>query len=190
MKKAIFLDREGTINEKIPGREFIAKIEDFKFLPNAINALNLLSEKDFLLIIITNQTGIGKGYYTEEQYNNVNEFMLSEFKNKNIKINGAYFCKHAPEENCECRKPNLGMVNQAKEDFDINLKESYVIGDKTSDIKLGENAGCKTILVKTGHAGKDGKFEIKPDFTAEDLYDAALIILNRRSVDNQPYKCL
>lgn len=174
--KAIFLDRDGTIN--YDPLAYITKAEDFKFLPRVIDALKLVPKEKYKLIIISNQGGIGEKKYTEKDLAEIHKKMLNELSINNITIDGIYYCPHAPSANCKCRKPKPTMIEKAKNDFNINLSKSYFIGDKTGDIKAGENAGCKTILVKTGYAGKDNHYEIHPNFVAKDLYEAINIILN------------
>jgi len=176
MNKAVFLDRDGVINVD---KEYVHKIEDFDFIPRAIDALKILSKTNFKIIIVTDQSGIGRGYYTVKDYNAVTEYMLSEFNKNNIRIDEIYYCPHHPEENCECRKPNKKLILNAEKSFNLDLEKSYIIGDKTKDIMLGKNAGCKTIAVKTGKGGNDGEFDVKPDFIADDLSDAVNIILSK-----------
>ena len=173
MKKAIFLDRDGTIVED---SGYAHKIEDLKLLPNSIKGLKLL--KDFKLFIATNQSGIGRGIYTFQDFANINNHLLKEFKKGSIKIEKIYFCPHKPEDNCECRKPKTKLLKEAEKEFKLDLKESFAIGDKKSDIELGKNAGCKTILVLTGN-GTQAKKEINADFVAKDLLDAAKWIIKK-----------
>lgn len=176
MNKAVFLDRDGTINIDYG---YVRKIANFEFIPGVFDALKELAKTGFKIIIITDQSGIGRGYYTEEDYKNLTKYMVKEFEKSSIKIDGIYYCPHSPESSCSCRKPEIGMIKKAKEDFNIDLKKSYFIGDRTSDIQCGHNAGCKTILVKTGNAGEDGRYSMRPDFVADDLYEAVNLILNK-----------
>jgi len=170
MKKAIFLDRDGTINYD---KHYVHKIEDWEFIPGAVEGLKLLSDEGYLLIIITNQSGISRGYYTVKELDILHNYLIKHLKERDIHITKIYFCPHHPKDDCSCRKPAQGMINQAVKELDIDLGESFCIGDKTCDIKLGKDAGCTTILVKTGKAGSDGEHHVLPDFIAEDLYDAA-----------------
>ncbi len=170
MKKAIFLDRDGVINID---KGYTHKIEDLKFENNAIEGLKLLQNKDHTLILLSNQAGIGRGFYTVKQYRAFMENMFNRLGRHGIKISKDYFCPHPPNKNCKCRKPETGMLEQAIRDFSIDISKSWIIGDKTSDIELGRRAGLRTILVRTGYAGKDGLFEINPYYTAKDLLDAA-----------------
>ena len=175
--KAILLDRDGTIN--YDPHAYIAKAEDFEFLPRVIDALKLVPKEEYKMIIVTNQGGIGTKEYTEEDLAEIHKKMLDELSQNNVTIDGIYYCPHAPVAKCNCRKPKPTMIEKAKNDFKINLSESYFIGDKTGDIKAGENAGCKTILVKTGYAGKDNHYKIHPNHVAKDLYEAINIILTK-----------
>jgi UDP-N-acetylmuramoyl-tripeptide--D-alanyl-D-alanine ligase len=189
-RKAIFLDRDGVINVDVG---YTHKIEDLAFEQGAIEGLKKLSGSDYLLIITTGQSGIGRGKYTEGDYNLFMGALLDELKRNDVRIDVTYFCPHHPEKamgdykkDCECRKPKTGMIAQSKEDFrkkgiEIDIEGSYVIGDKTDDIKMGENAGCKTILVmcRSGKQGKDNHYQVSPTHVAQNLDDAADWILRQ-----------
>ena len=180
MKKAIFMDRDGFICEEknlfYKGSP-ITLPEQFEWIPQSKEALAFLSKlENTLLVIITNQSSINKGILSLENFHKINKPIYDELRKNNRNLDGLYFCPHLPEENCGCRKPKRGMVLQAKKDLNINLNKSYFIGDKTSDIKTGKNAGCKTVLVRTGYGGRDYKFNIKPDFITENLWEARLLI--------------
>jgi D-glycero-D-manno-heptose 1,7-bisphosphate phosphatase len=175
-KPAIFLDRDGTINEEI---EYLHEPEKFKLLPNALTGLKKLRDMDYRLIIVTTQAGIGLGYFTKEDFFRVNRKMFGLLADENIEIDKIYFCPHNVTEDCSCRKPKIGLIEQAQKDLNIDMAHSYIIGDKTADIQAGVNANLRTILVQTGHAGKDKEFPVQPDFVAEDLLDAANWILTR-----------
>ena len=173
MNAAIFLDRDGVIVEDVG---YAHKIGDFKLIPKAVEGLKLL--KNYKLFIITNQSGIGRGYYTMKDFENFNNYLIQELKKHNIKIEKTYVCPHKPEDNCDCRKPKVKLLKAAEKEFGIDLKKSFVIGDKTADIEMGRNAGCKTILVLAGH-GTTAKDEAKADFVAKDLLEAAKWINSR-----------
>ncbi|MAG50816.1 D-glycero-beta-D-manno-heptose-1,7-bisphosphate 7-phosphatase [archaeon] len=184
MKKVIFLDRDGTINED---SGFVYKIEDFKFLPKVIDSLKLLSKENFKFIIVTNQSGIGRGYYTEEDFLRFNNHIVNELLKDGIKIEKTYYCPHHPEHgvgeykmDCTCRKPKTGLVIKAKEEFGINLLESIMIGDHPGDVEMGKKAGCKTIYVLTGHGKRHEVDSKEVNFIAKDLYEAAKWILNNK----------
>lgn len=171
--KAVFLDRDGTINID---KDFVYKKEDLEFIPNALKGLKKIQEKGYKLIIITNQSGIGRGYYKIEDYKNLMKIFYKELEKKNVKIEKDYFCPHKPEEKCKCRKPNIELIERAIKEYKIHREKSFFIGDKTADVLAGKNAGLKTILVLTGKAGKDKKYNIKPDYICKDLLDASKII--------------
>ena len=151
MNKAIFLDRDGTINVE---KNYLYKIEDFEFLPGVIEALKMLQDAGFLLIVITNQSGIGRGYYTENDFKKLNDWMVLTLKDQGVTINAVYFCPHLPDAklkkyrmDCECRKPKLGMYEQAIKDFDVDVSQSYAIGDKIRDLSICHTTGCRGFLV-------------------------------------------
>ncbi len=180
MVKAVFLDRDGVINEDV---DHLHRKEDFAFIPRAPQAIKLLNENGYTVIVITNQTTIARGICLEEDVVRLNRHMTELLSQQGAKIDAVYYCPHHPDPekaqirkyniDCECRKPKPGMIFQAQRDFQISdLSESYMIGDKTSDIKAGFLAGCKTILVETGYGGSDNLYEVTPDYIASDLYSA------------------
>lgn len=144
-KKVLFLDRDGVINEDLG---YVSKIEDFKFKDEIFEVLDYFSKLNYLLIIATNQSGIARGFYSKNDFIKLNSYMLESFAKHNIFIDKVYFCPHSSQENCICRKPNIGMILQAKSDFCIDLENSIMIGDKISDIKMAINAkiGTKVLL--------------------------------------------
>lgn len=151
MKKAIFLDRDGTINVE---KHYLYKIEDFEFLPGVVDALKQLQRADYLLIVITNQSGIGRGYYTERDFQKLNDWMVSTLKEKGVIISDVYYCPHLPDavvveyrKDCQCRKPKLGMYSQAVIDHDIELSQSYAIGDKIRDCAICQSTECRGYLI-------------------------------------------
>lgn len=146
-KKAIFLDRDGTINEDI-GYEF--SIEKCKILPGVIEGLQVLKE-EFMYFIVTNQSGIGLGFYPFETFVEFNNYVLEKLEENDIKITKTYCCPHAKDDGCDCRKPSIKFIEEARMEFGIDVKKSWVIGDHPSDMLFGINAGCKTVFVLTGH---------------------------------------
>ena len=171
---AVFLDRDGTINEEI---NYLHEPEKFKLLPNALEGVKQFKDMGFRIIIITNQPGIGFGYYSKEDFYKVNKKMLSEFSRADILIDKIYFCPHTKAEQCDCRKPGQALIQRAQEELNLDLAHSYFIGDRTTDMEAGRRAGMKTILVKTGAKGEDGEFPGEPDHWAGDLLEAARIVL-------------
>ena len=173
--KCVFLDRDGTINIDYG---YVGQVERFELIPRADEALKLLQDNGFMLIVVTNQSGIGVGKYTENDFVKVTKHLNELLAEKDIKITETYHCPHHPETGCHCRKPNPHQIKLAVDKYNINISESYLVGDKTQDIQFGKNSNLTTILVQTGKAGKDGVFDVKPDFVAKDLYEAALWIVN------------
>ncbi|MEN8116339.1 MAG: HAD family hydrolase [Bacteroidota bacterium] len=138
--KALFLDRDGTINIE---KNYVFRIEDFQFQPGIFELIKNYQNKGFLIFIITNQSGIARNFYSESDYQQLTSWMLTQFETEGIKITKVYHCPHHPKitGSCNCRKPNPGMILQAKNEFNINTEQSVLIGDKKSDILAGENAG-------------------------------------------------
>jgi len=157
MNKALFLDRDGVINKE---KDYVYKIEDFEFIEGVFEALKAFQEAGYLLIIITNQAGIARGYYTENDFEILNNWMLDQFRKYGIEIKKVYYDPTHPENGVgkykresQFRKPNPGMILQAKQDFNLDLSASILVGDKESDIQAGKNAGVGiNILVRTGYA--------------------------------------
>jgi D-glycero-D-manno-heptose 1,7-bisphosphate phosphatase len=149
MNRAVFLDRDGVINVE---KNYLYKIEDFEFIDGVIEALQYLRTLGFQLFIITNQSGIGRGYYTLEDFNELTKWMLGELSKEGIKIDEVQLCPHAPDENCNCRKPLTGMIDNILQNHEVDLDNSWLIGDKSSDIQCAKNANIKnTIQVRSGH---------------------------------------
>jgi len=172
MDKVVFLDRDGVINIE---KDYLYKIEDFEFIDGLFSSLQYLQTLGFKFIIITNQSGIGRGYYTLEQYNILTLWMKEQFKQQGIDIVEVYCCPHAPDKNCSCRKPNIGMIEQASKILNIDYKNSWLIGDKSSDIQTAINANIKnTIQVRSGH--KFDENNSKADYIVDSMKDIPNII--------------
>lgn len=136
-QKALFLDRDGIINVD---HGYVSQIKDFEFNEGIFELLQLFIKHNYQLFIVTNQSGIGRKYYTLEDFHTLTHWMLEEFEKHHIKIASVHFCQHAPEETCACRKPSIGMIEQILEKYTIDLTSSWMIGDKQSDIDLAHNA--------------------------------------------------
>lgn len=171
---AVFLDRDGTINEEIL---YLHEPEKFKLLPNVLEGIRKFQDMGFRIVILTNQPGIGMGYFSKEQFYAVNREMLRQFSKAGILVDKIYFCPHSKSEQCECRKPGLALVKRAEEELNLDLSRSVFIGDKTSDIETGKRAGAHTLLVKSGFHGEDGEFDVNPDGKVADILLAAEVIL-------------
>lgn len=147
--KALFLDRDGVINIE---KEYLHTPEAFEFIDGVFNILQDAQRMGYLLLIITNQSGIGRGYYSEAQFHHLNEWMIAQLRQVGITIDKVYFCPHSPDVSCECRKPLPGMIHAAGREFAIDFERSILIGDKESDITAGKSAGVGLcILARSGH---------------------------------------
>ncbi len=173
---AVFIDRDGTINEEIL---YLNEPEKFKMLPYVLEGIKKFMDMGYRIVIVTNQPGIGFGYYTKEDFYRVNHRMLSELSGAGILVDRIYFCPHTKAQQCECRKPNQALILRAKTDLHLSLEKCYFIGDRTSDIEAGHRAGMKSILVKTGAQGGDGEYPVKPDYIASHILDAAEWVLRK-----------
>lgn len=181
-RAAVFLDRDGTINEE---KEYLYHAEDFTFIPGAVEAIKALKKAGFLVIVVTNQSGVARGYYTERDVDVLHEHIQEELARYATRIDAFYICPHHPTEglgnyrkSCGCRKGAPGMLLQAAADYQIDLSKSYIVGDKLADVEAGERAGCSSILVLTGYGSIECKrlAEGKARVCA-DLHDAARLIL-------------
>ena len=170
--RAIFLDRDGTINDNKEG--YAHKTEEFEFLPGVIEGLKKLSRTDYFLIIITNQSGIGRGMYRHDDFQKLSKWLLSKLKKDGIKISKIYHCPHQPNDNCDCRKPGIGLFLRAVQDFGISLNKSWLVGDSDSDVIAGREANIKTIKI-----GKkmDNALELEPNYYAKNFKETVDIIL-------------
>lgn len=147
--KTIFLDRDGVINKEI---NYLYKIEDCQFIDGIFEACKYIKSLGFQIIIVTNQSGISRGYFSERDFRKITNWMIQQFKNNKVDILDVFHCPHSPEESCYCRKPKPGMFIQAIKEHNINITESWMIGDSERDITAANLAGIKnTIMVRSGH---------------------------------------
>jgi D-glycero-D-manno-heptose 1,7-bisphosphate phosphatase len=167
---AVFLDRDGTLMRDV---DYCGEPDKVEVYPKAAPALRRLKEKGYKLIIITNQSGIGRGYFSEQEYGVVEAEFLRQLGNG--LIDASYFCPDLPTSSSNRRKPGPGMVFEARRDHSVDLRRSFFVGDKASDIGCGQNAGLRTILVRTGYG--EGERNCGADFVAEDIAEAVEIIL-------------
>ena len=187
VNRAVFLDRDGTITKSV---HILTKIEEIELEEKAAEGIAFLKKSNFKIIVVTNQPQVARGMCTEDDVKRINRKMARDLEELGVVLDGIYFCPHHPEMHedvpeyalkyrveCECRKPNIGMLKKAGEVFGVDLSKSFVIGDRTVDVQTGKNAGCKTVLVKTGAGGNDKKYDSAPDFVCENLLDAAKIIV-------------
>ena len=180
MPKAVFIDRDGVINREVDNLKDIGQL---RLLPGVATAIRKINQNGILVIVITNQPVVARGWISENELNLIHQEILTRLAKKGAKIDAFYYCPHHPEANlkkyrkkCRCRKPNIGLIQKAVKKYNISIKDSYFIGDTTRDILTAKNVGLKSILVKTGYGGKDKKFNVKPDYIVNNLYEAANLI--------------
>jgi D-glycero-D-manno-heptose 1,7-bisphosphate phosphatase len=147
-KPAIFLDRDGTLIEE---RHYLSEPSQVALFPGTVEALRQLARAGYALIIVTNQSGIGRGLFTEDQLRDVHRHLAETLAAAGIRLDGIYHCPHAPAEPCDCRKPEPGLVHRACAELDLDPSQSFVIGDKPADVALGVRVGARPILVLTGY---------------------------------------
>jgi len=195
VNKAVFLDRDGVITKEPPF--YAHRIDQLELIPKSSEAIRLLNKNGFKVIVVSNQAGVAKGYYQEKNIQIYNNEMKRQLKEKGAHIDAIYYCPHHSEAtiekykiDCECRKPKPGMLRQAEKDLNLDLKCSFLIGDKMSDIEAGYRAGCRTILVLTGQGNdelkKISEMDTKPTYISKDLFTAIQIIKrsNKSKEDN------
>lgn len=176
--KAVFIDRDGCL---IKEKGYINTLKNIIFFKNSIRALKLLKQNGYKIIVVTNQAGVAYGYFPESFVKRSHRFIARKLKKYKIKIDAFYYCSHHKKakikrykQDCNCRKPNTGMIIKAKNRFNVNLRKSYTMGDKLTDVKLAHNAGMKGILVLTGFGRWQKtlikKEKINPDYIAKDFF--------------------
>jgi D-glycero-D-manno-heptose 1,7-bisphosphate phosphatase len=191
LRPAIFLDRDGTVTEEVGYINHIDRAQMYAWAPEAVR---MLKSTGFPVIIVTNQSGVGRGYFTEELVARVHRKIQEELAMEGTKLDAFYYCPHHPNavieayrQNCDCRKPSTGMADEAAERFGIDLKASYMVGDTYRDMQMGFNMGARTVLLMTGYGR--GEYEHHretwarmPDLIAENLLDAAVQILKELNI--------
>lgn len=168
------LDRDGTI---IVERHYLGEPGQIEFLPGAVEGLRHLLQMGLGVVVLTNQSGVGRGFFDETQLDLIHRRFRELLNNEGIPLEGVYSCPHTPENNCSCRKPKPGLAQRAAQELGFDLGASFVIGDKPADIELGRNVGATTFLVRTGYgAGFVNDPTVNPDYVADDLFAAAQTI--------------
>lgn len=180
MRPAAFLDRDGTVIREVDNLESLRQL---RLLPGAASAIHSLNRLGFLVILVTNQPVVARGWITQLELEAIHEELRRRLATKDARIDAIYYCPHHPNANlkryrksCVCRKPNIGLFRKAAKDFGISMNRSFSIGDRTVDIEAGKRAGLQTILVHTGYKGRDGKYPASPDFKVKNLSQAAALI--------------
>ena len=179
-QRAIFLDRDGTMNVS---KGFISKADDLELIPGTIDAIKAINKSGALAIVITNQPVIARGECSFEELHNIHNKLKTLLGEKGAFVDDIFYCPHHPDKgfegevpelkfDCECRKPKTGMIDEAVKKYNIDLSKSYMVGDSTMDLETARNAGIKSVLVNTGFAGNDGKYDRSCDIEADNLFDA------------------
>jgi histidinol-phosphate phosphatase family protein len=183
-RKAVFFDRDGTLNWEVNNYSPLSP-QELKLLPHATEAVKKVNDLGFLVIVVTNQTQAARSILGLEGIEAINEELVKKLEEEGARIDSVHYCPHHPEADvkeyrkiCPCRKPNTEMIEKASQEFNIDPEKSFFVGDSTCDILAGKRAGLTTILVKTGRAGTDGKYEVIPDHITKDVLEAAEVIRN------------
>lgn len=185
MNRAVFIDRDGTISEEVG---YINHASRFRLFPFSAAAIKQLHENGYLAILVTNQAGVARGYFSEDMVQAVHKRMAEELETSGATLDAVYYCAHHPSVGeapyrleCDCRKPKPGLLLRAARDFDIDLTKSWMVGDRYSDVQLATNAGVKSVLVLSGYGRGEWEHQrdnwtIQPDLVAEDLLEAVSLI--------------
>lgn len=181
LRPAVFLDRDGTIAEEVG---YLNHASRFRMFPFAAAAIRRLNEAGLPVIVVTNQSGVGRGYFPESLVRGVNEWMTQQLAEAGTKLDAIYYCPHTSAEDCNCRKPKTGMLEHAALEHSLDLQQSFVVGDRYADMELARNVRARSILVRTGYgegelAWHSKKWPFLPDFIAQDLTQAADWILRK-----------
>ncbi len=181
MKRAVFMDRDGTISEEVG---YINHPSRFRLFPYSATAIKLLNEAGWLAIVVTNQAGVARGYFSEEMVQIVHQRLKQELEDESARLDAIYYCAHHPSVgeppyrfDCDCRKPKPGLIRHATKHFDIDLSASWMVGDRYSDIEMARNAGVNSAFLLSGYGRGEwehqrGSWEHQPDLVAENLFDA------------------
>ncbi len=191
-RPAVFLDRDGTLNEEV---SYIRRPEDLHLIPGAALAVRLLRQAEFRIVVVTNQPVIARGECTFAELARIHNRLQMELSREGAYVDAIYTCPHHPHGgypgevaalkfDCDCRKPRTGLIERAARELNLDLAQSWFIGDTTSDLQTAANAGLRSILVETGHAGRDGKYDVQPDHRFPDLLAAARFLAGQTPPDN------
>jgi D-glycero-D-manno-heptose 1,7-bisphosphate phosphatase len=194
MKRAVFIDRDGTLSEEVG---YINHASRFRLFPYAASAVKHLNENGWLAIVITNQAGVARGYFTEDIIQTVHEAMTKDLKSNGARLDAIYYCAHHPSVgeppycfDCDCRKPKPGLISRAAQEFDIDLSESWMVGDRYSDVELARNAGMKSMFVMSGYGRGEWEHQRQnwtqqPDQVTENLLEAVRLIVSVECADKE-----
>ena len=180
-RPAVFIDRDGTISEEVG---YINHPSRFRVFPYAARAIKLLNDQGWLVVIITNQAGVARGYFSESMIETVHDNLRQELRDEGAQVDGIYYCAHHPtvgeppyRQDCDCRKPKPGLITRATKDLDVSLEQSWMIGDRYGDVELARNAGVRSALVLSGYGRGEWEnqrslWKYQPDLVAENLLEA------------------
>jgi D-glycero-D-manno-heptose 1,7-bisphosphate phosphatase len=190
-KPAIFIDRDGTISEEVG---YVNHPTRFRLYPYSGNAIKKLNDNNWLAIVVTNQAGVARGYFSEDVILIVHDQLKRQLATQNARLDAIYYCAHHPtvgeppyRVDCDCRKPKAGLINRATTDFEIDISKSWMVGDRYSDMELAQNAGLRSAFVLSGYGRGEWEFQrrrwkLQPDLVCENLLEAVQSILNLRHV--------
>jgi len=181
LRPGVFIDRDGTISEEVGYLNHVSRFRMFPSVPTAIRKLN---DSGIPAIVVTNQSGVGRGYFPESLVQAVRDAMTTQFTAAGARLDAIYYCPHVSSDLCACRKPSPGMLERASLEHAIDLERSFVVGDRFGDIELGHRVGARSILVRTGYGEGEilyhvPKWKVRPDFIADDLAQATEWILEQ-----------
>ena len=173
-KPAIFLDRDGTLNESVG---YVNHASRFHLFPWSVDAVRLVRDEGYLAVMVTNQSGVGRGFYPDELLTSIHGELEAKLEKAGTGLNGIYYCPHKPSDGCECRKPKPGMLQRASDELDIDLERSWIVGDTITDLEAGWAAGTRGALVRTGFGEGSLEFESQgwprqPDLVSDNVYRA------------------
>lgn len=190
MIRAVFLDRDGTVNEEVG---YLTDLSKLRLIPGAGEAIKRLNQTGYKVILVTNQSGVARGYFPESMVHEAHAYLTAMLREEGAVLDGIYYCPHHPTAGssnytvaCDCRKPGTGLIDQAKRDFDIDIRHSFMVGDKWSDVELAQRTGVHAILVTSGFAPDDPANKrpdhvVAPDYTAHSIAEAVDWIIRRGS---------
>ena len=181
MRPAVFLDRDGTISEDVG---YLNDVQQFRMFPFAAEAIRKLNDANLPVIVVTNQSGVGRGFFTESTVHTVHEEMTQQLAAAGAHLTAIYYCPHTSDDDCECRKPKPGMMQRAVREHGVDLRRSFVVGDRYGDVELAQSNGGRGVLVRTGYGEEDLRLNgagwaKQPDFVAGDLADAVEWVLRQ-----------
>jgi D-glycero-D-manno-heptose 1,7-bisphosphate phosphatase len=172
-QRFVLLDRDGTL---IAERHYLARVEDIEILPNTVRGLRLLRDLDLGLVVVTNQSGLNRGYFNAGAVDEIHSYLKMQLSEAGIELAGIYVCPHTPDEGCTCRKPEPGLAHRAAGECNFDPTAAFVIGDKWCDIELGKRLGSRTLLVRTGYGAQSEREGVRADHIVADVLEAAQVI--------------